>query len=135
MCKTAILRALFDNPTVQTVEAGGIIQLPDVTSNECCQAPVTGGVVSIRRDGTYEVHFNATLVATVAGPVEVQMYRNGTPVPGAHALGTAAAVGDNVPLSFTALTTVDCCCAQSIDFRCIDATTVRVANVTLEAVE
>lgn len=133
-CKTPILRALFDSPTVQTVDANGIIQLPDVTSNECCSDQVTGGSIMLRNKGTYEVHFNCTLVGTAAGAVEVQMYRNGSPIPGAHALGTATAVGDNVPLSFTALTTVDCC-AQTIDFRCIDATTVRVANVTIERVD
>lgn len=133
-CKTPILRAVFDNPTVQTVDAGGVIQLPDVTTNECCSAPVNGGLVTIRKNGTYEIHFNCTLVATAAGPVEVQMYRNGAAVPGAHALGTAAAIGDNVSLAFTALVSVDCCCSTTFDFRCIDATSVRVANLTLEGV-
>lgn len=134
-CKTPILRAVFDSPTVQNVDADGIIQFANVTTNECCNnGIVNGGTITLRDTGNYEVHFNTTLVATAAGPVEVQMYRNGTPVPGAHALGTAAAVGDNVSLAFTGLVSIDCCCATTIDFRAIDATSVRVANVTLEAV-
>lgn len=133
-CKTPILRAVFDSTTVQDVAANGIIQYSSVTSNSCCNSPVNAGVITLRDNGTYEVHFNVTLVATAAGPVEVQMYRNGTPVPGAHALGTAAAIGDNVNMAFTALVSVDCC-ATTLDFRAIDATSVRVANVTLEEVK
>ena len=133
-CKTPIIRAVFDSPTVQAVDALGIINLPEVTTNECCSNPVTGGVITLRTNGTYEIHFNCSLVATAAGPVEVQMYRNGSPVPGAHALGTAAAIGDNVNIAFTALASVDCC-STTIDFRAIDATSVRVANATIEEVK
>lgn len=133
--KTSILRAVFDNPTVQNVDAGGIIQFPDVTVNECCITPVNGGIITLRNNSkcntNVDVQFNCTLVATAAGAVEVQMYRNGAPVPGAHALGTAAAIGDNIPLSFSTVITADCC-NETIDFRCINATSVRVANAILE---
>lgn len=132
-CKTPILRAVFDSPTVQAVDADGIIQFPDVTTNQCCGSPVTGGVIALNQCGDYEVHFNASVVATAAGQIEVQMFKNGTPVPGAHAFGTAAAVGDNVSLSFTGLVSVDCC-EKDITFRPTTATSIRVANVTLEEV-
>lgn len=133
-CKTPILRAVFDNPTAQTVAADGLIQLPNVTTNECCSSPVNGGTITIRQAGTYEVHFNATVEATATGTQEIQMYRNGSPVPGAHGLETAAAVGDFANIAFTGLITVDCCCGDTISFRCPTATSIRVANVTLEAV-
>lgn len=130
-CKTAILRAVFDSATVQEVAAGGVINLPEVTSNTRC-ATATGGTISIREPGDYEVAFNATLVATAVGPVEVQMYRNGSPVPGAHAIGQAAAVGDNVPLAFNGVITVECCGNESISFRAVTASTVRIANAVVE---
>ena len=133
-CKTPILRAVYDSPTAQAVAADGLIQFTSETSNSCCRDWLNQGTITLKQNGTYEIHFNATAVATAAGPVEVQMYRNGTPVPGAHAYGTAAAVGDFVPLSFTALATVDCCCGDTISFRAITATSFNVANVTLEAV-
>lgn len=133
-CKTPILRARFDDPTVQAVAANGVIMLPNVTSNTEC-ADVDSGIVTLRKHGTYEVHFNATLVATSATDnVEVQMYRDGTPVPGAHAIATAGAVGNNIPMSFTALVTTECCGSEAIDFRSITASSVRIANVTIEAV-
>lgn len=132
-CKTPIFRAIFDSPTVQAVDADGIINLPEVTSNSKC-ATATGGTITLRNPGTYEVHFNVTAVATAAGPVEIQMFRNGTAVPGAHTIGTAAAVGDNVSLSFTALATIECCGSESLSFHAVTATSIRVANATLEQV-
>lgn len=132
-CKTPILRAVFDSPTVQAVDADGIINLPEVTSNTEC-ATSTGGTITLRTPGTYEIHLNVTAVATAAGAVEVQMFRNGTAVPGAHAIGTAAAVGDNVPLSFTGLATIECCGSESISFHAVTATSIRVANATIEEV-
>lgn len=133
-CKTPIFRGVFDSATVQTVAADGLILFNSTTSNECCQNWYNEGTITIRQNGTYEIHFNATVAATVAGTQEIQMYRNGNPVPGAHGLETAAAVGDFANIAFTGLVTVDCCCGDTISFRCPEATSIRVANVTLEAV-
>lgn len=134
-CKTPIFRAVFDSTTVQNVAADGLIQFPNVTSNECCnENQVNAGTITLTTNGTYEIHFNASLVATAAGTQEVQMYRNGSPVPGAHAIATAAAIGDTVALGFTALVTVNCCCGDTISFRCPTATSVRIANVTFETI-
>lgn len=124
---------MFDSPTVQAVDANGTIDLPEVTSNSRC-ATENGGTIALREKGTYEVHFNVTAIATAVGPVEIQMYRNGSPVPGAHAIAQAAAVGDNVNMAFTGLVTVECCGSDTISFRAITATSIRVANVTLEKV-
>lgn len=132
-CKAKIARAVFDSPTVQAVDAGGVINLPEVTKNTRC-VNVTGGAMAVRNGGTYNVHANITAVATAAGVLEFQLYRNGTPVPGAHALVTAAAVGDNVSVAFFTPLTVECCGSTTIDLRSATATTIRVANITLEQV-
>ena len=66
------------------------------------------------------------------GTEEIQMYRNGSPVAGAHALATTAAAADLSALAFTALVTVTRGSNTVIDFRSIPATNIRVANVTIE---
>lgn len=129
-CNSPAARAVFDSATVQTVTANGIINMPEVTVNGRCIS-VASGVFTLRRNGTYRVDVNVTTIATAAGVEEIQLYRNGSPVPGAHALGTAAAVGDNVPMSFSALVTVDDS-PVTLDVRSAVATSVRVANVTID---
>lgn len=132
-CKAKIARAVFDSPTVQAVGAGGVINLPEVTKNTRC-ITVTGGAMTVRNGGTYNAHVNVTAVATAAGAQEFQLYRNGTPVPGAHAIATAAAVGDNVAVAFSTPITVECCGSTTIDVRSATATSIRIADLTLEQV-
>lgn len=129
-CNTTAIRTVFDSATVQTVAANGIINMPEVTTTGRC-ASSASGITTIRRNGTYHVDVNMTTVATAAGVEEVQLYRNGSPVPGAHALGTAAAVGDNVPMAFSTLVTVDCA-PVTLDVRSTPATSVRVATMNVK---
>lgn len=131
-CKV-IAHAVFDSATVQTVAAGGVVNLPEVTKNTRC-VTVTGGAMAVRGGGTYNVHVNVTATATAAGAQEFQLYRNGTPVPGAHAIATAAAVGDNVAVAFDAPISVECCGSTTIDLRSATATSIRIASITLEQV-
>lgn len=130
-CNNAAIRAVFDSATLQDVAAGGTINLPEVTSNSCC-ATANGGTVTIKESGNYDVTWNVTTVATAAGVEEIQLYRNGSPVPGSHALGTAAAIGDYVPMSASTLVSVDCCCGDTLSLRTVGATTIRVANLIVE---
>ncbi len=131
-CNKAIARAVFDSATLQAVGANGVINLPEVTTSSACdRVSVSGGVVTLRGGGTYEVDVNVTMSAAAAGTEDVQLYVNGTPQPGAHALGTAAAAGDLVPMSFHDLVTVECCGTTTIDVRSVPASNVRVANVTV----
>lgn len=132
-CNTPILRGVFDSTTLQNVVANGNINFPDVTSTGTCNS-ISGGVVTLRTPGTYIVHFNATVSATAIGAQEIQMIRNGSPVPGAHAIETAAAASDLASLAFTALVTVVDGNATTISFRSTTAVNIRVANVTIEKV-
>lgn len=130
-CNNAALRAVFDSATLQDVAAGGTINLPEVTSNSCC-ATANGGTVTIKESGNYDVAWNLTAVATAAGVIEAQLYRNGSPVPGAHAFETAAATGDYVSMSASTLVSVDCCCGDTLSLRVPNATSVRVASIIVE---
>lgn len=129
-CKTPILRAVFDSTTLQAVAANGVINLPEVVSNSCC-ATASGGTINLREKGTYEIHWNVTVSAAAAGTENIQLFANGNPVPGSHALATAAAVGNLIPMAATGVTTVDCCGNTALTLRSVPATNIRVANVTL----
>lgn len=133
-CNGAIARGVFDSATPQAVTANGVINLPEVTVSSSCDVTVTGGVFTIRTPGTYAVSANVTMSADAAGTEEVQLYVNGTPQPGAHALGTAGAAADLVPMAFHDLVTVECCGTTTLDIRSVPASNVRVANVTIEPV-
>lgn len=132
-CKEPLIRAAFDSATVQEVAADGVVELPNVTVSSKCDATVSGGTITLRTPGTYVVHVNATTAAAAAGTEELQLYVNGAPKIGAHALGTAAAAGDLTPLAFNDLVTVECCNTVSLTVRTTPATTIRVANVIVNA--
>lgn len=132
-CNTPILRGVFDSTTLQAVAADGVINFTNFTSNARCNTG-EGGVITLRNPGTYIVHFNAVVSATAAGAQEIQMLRNGSPVAGAHAIETAAAVGDLASEAFTALVSVTRGTPTTIGFRAANAMNIRVANVTIEEV-
>lgn len=133
-CKNrALAQAVFDNAAVQAVPAGGIMQPASIaTSTDCIE--LVGGEIRINRPGDYKVSVNATMGTAAAGTVEVQLFRNGSPVPGAHALETAAAADDVVSLTFNDLITVDCCGGTVISVRAVAAANMRVLNVIVEEV-
>ena len=126
-CKT-IGRFVFDSPTTAVVNANGNIPVPNSTiTNDCIECDGTN--ITINRCGLYLVLVNLTHVATAADPVETQLFRNGMAIPGAHAIDTAAAAGDNVSQAYDALITVPRCGSVVINVRAITATSIRIANV------
>lgn len=128
-CK-ALARGSFDSPTVQAVAANGQIQFAN-TATTCKDVVFNGGDVTIRRPGTYLVSVNASTAATAAGTEEIQLLRDGTAVPGAHALETAAAVGNLSTMAFATLVTVPRCGTATLSVRSVPATSVRVANIVI----
>ena len=127
-CKT-IGRFVYDNATASAVAANGNLPLPTSTVSTNCIS-CDGSNITINRSGVYEVLANFTFTATVAGAQETQMYRNGNAVPGAHALDTVAAVGNNVSQAFHAIVTVPKNApTATLNFKSANATSVRVANV------
>lgn len=129
-CNTPVFRAVFDSTTLQAVEANGLINFTEFTSNAKCNTG-SGATITLRNPGTYIVHFNATVSATAAGAQEIQMLRNGSPVAGAHAIETAAAVGDLASMAFATPITVTNGNPTTISFRATNATNIRIANAVL----
>lgn len=121
-------RFVFDNTTPSAVSAGDNVPLPtSTTSNNCVSCD--GSSITLNRSGVYEVMANFTYVATAAGAQETQMHRNGNAVPGAHAIGTVAAVGDYVSQSLSAVLTVPKNApTATLNFKSANATSVRIAN-------
>lgn len=128
-CK-ALARGSFDSPTVQAVAANGQIQFAN-TMSTCNDVTFNGGDITIRRPGTYLVAVNVTTAAVAAGTEEVQLLRDGTAVPGAHALETAAAVGNLSTMAFATLVTVPKCGTAALAVRSVPATSVRVAGIVI----
>lgn len=129
-CNNKLARGTFDSATVAAVGANGILPATSFTTNTKC-IENDNGVITIRGGGTYEVMVNVTTIATAIGVEEVQLYRNGTPIPGAHAQGTAAAVGDAVPMSFSTPVTVECCGATTLTVRSTPATSLRIYQINI----
>lgn len=132
-CNEALARFTFDSATVEAVAALGTIQYSSGTKNSKCITENAGNI-TLNRKGDYKVTVNVTTIATAAGVEEIQLYRNGTAVPGAHALETAAAVGDATSMSFSTFITVDCCGGLQLSVRSTPATSVRIANITIEQI-
>ena len=129
-CKT-IARFTYDSATVEDAPANLPIPLPNETiSTKCISSD--GATISIRRPGAYLVLANFTFVATAAGAIESQMFRNGNAVLGMHAISTAAAAGDNVSQAYAQPITVGQNTGEvSINFKPVQDTSVRVASVTI----
>lgn len=128
-CCEQIGRFVFDNATPEAVEANANIPLPiETVSTRCIDCD--GSNITINRAGNYRIEANFAFVGTAVGNIEVQMYRNGNAVPGAHAFSTFAAVDDYVNQAITAIITVPSNVPQAtINFKPDQAASVRVANV------
>ena len=122
-------RFVYDSATAQAVDAGGNISFPTATAT--CNVAGDGTTVTVAQAGVFEVGVNLTLLATSTDVVEVQLYRNGVAVPGAHAYTTPAAEGDYVPLSFSTVLTVPKCNQAVLSVECGAATSVSVANLII----
>lgn len=138
-CKN-IARGVFDSPTPAGVTKNGIIPLTSFNSTTNCIRN-QNGEVTVNDGGNYIVAVNVTLAALAAGVHEVQLFRNGSPVPGAHAFETIAAIGDLANFAFDAPITVDCCGDTILSARLLapapaaagdPAANVRVHAMTIE---
>lgn len=124
-------RFVYDSSTATAIAANGAIPLPTSTVSTPCVSCDRYNI-TINRSGVYQISGDFTFAATAAGAIETQLYRNGNAVAGAHALSTAAAVGDYSSQTIDTVITVPCNSpTATINFKAIDATSVRVANVVV----
>lgn len=122
-------RFVYDSTTATAIAANGAIPLPASTVSTRCVS-CDGYNININKSGVYQIIGNFTFSAAAAGPIETQMYRNGNAVAGAHALSTAAAASDFASQTVSTIITVPCNApTATINFKALDATSVRVANV------
>lgn len=104
---------LSNNTAFGAVPVGGLVPLGVVTRSFMCNGAAeptfvvgtTGSdTITITECGVYEVEFNASVVATAAGLVTLNLTQNGAVV--ASASQTATAAGDTENLSITYLVRV-----------------------------
>lgn len=91
-----------------------------------------GQAIALCGSGYYDVEISCTLEPTAAGPVTVQLFADGQPVPGGIATGTAAAAADSVNLCVNSLVRIPCCDSMTVltlSLGAEAATPVNVATV------
>lgn len=88
-CSSALYAS---NRSEQVIPAGvpTVIDFGQIVRKLGNQINMSGGNVSVMSAGYYDMDANFTLSAT-AGEVRIQMFQNGTPIPGAYAIVTAVA--------------------------------------------
>ena len=100
--------AIYMVGTNQTVAPNGQIPLGSIVRRFGKNVALQGSDIVICGAGYYDVEVSTTLSPVTAGEIGVQLYLDGTPVPGAFQYGTGTA-GGALPLSFHALVRLGCC--------------------------
>lgn len=113
------------NNTVQTVQPGANILFngSNVRTRSCssCQGwlnhNINSGLFEITKAGVYEIHFNANVSPTVAGPITLDITNAGETILGGtmKTAGTTPDVFENV--SATILVEVPCNCCDTFTIK------------------
>ena len=117
--------------TPTAVDVGGVLPLGSTYHRFGQNIFQNGDSISVRGEGYYEVNASITVVATAAGTISVTLYRDGVPVPGAVAVETKGAAGDDANLSITAMIRNQCCRESSNLTLVLGGTDATVSNVAL----
>ena len=125
-CKSALYTA---NTGAQTVAVGGTINLGSIVRRFGKCVTLNGTGITIMEPGYYDVDVSVTAAPTAAGTVIVTMYKDGVAVPGATASATAAAAGDPVNLSISALIRHCCACSGTTLTLVLTGAAASVTNV------
>ena len=133
MSKSALYVA---NTSAQDVTVDGIITPGTIIRRFGPNITLSGNAIQVAGAGYYEFDASITAEATAAGEIIVTIYKDGVPLQGATATGTAAAVGDFVNLSISAIVREFCSCCDGLsNFTFIltgnDATITNIA-ITVE---
>ena len=94
MSKSALYVA---NTSAQDVTVDGIITPGTIVRRFGPNITLSGNAIQVAGAGYYEFNASITAVPTAAGEVIVTIYKDGVPLQGATATGTAAAAGDCHP--------------------------------------
>ena len=129
MSKTLIYAV---NTATQSIADGGTINFGNVIRKYGCLS-ISGGNVSTNCDGYYDIDVNLTVSGTAAGTANVQVYSNGTALPGAIA---------TVPTTATSVTSVciptvirQKCCVPCNITVIVSGTSVNITNSSIRVVK
>lgn len=111
MSKSALYVA---NTSAQDVTVDGIIMPGTIVRRFGPNIALSGNAIQIAGAGYYEFNASITAVPTAAGEVIVTIYKDGVPLQGATATGTAAAIGDYVNLSISSIVREFCSCCDGL---------------------
>ena len=111
MSKSALYVA---NTSNQIVQVDGIITPGTIVRRYGPNIGLAGNAIQIAGAGYYEINASLTAEATAAGEITVTVYKDGVPLQGATATETAAAVGDFVNLSISAIVREFCSCCDGL---------------------
>jgi len=110
MSKSAIYVA---NTTTQEVPVDGLINPGNTVRRFGCNIRQINDSINLSGVGYYDLDASFTVAPTAEGEVTITALRDGTVIPGATATETAAAAGDSVNLSISALVREYCPCCDS----------------------
>lgn len=111
MSKSALYVA---NTSNQTVQVDGIISPGTIVRRFGPNIGLAGNAIQISGPGYYEFNASITIAPTAEGEVTVEIYKDGLPLQGASATQTAAAAGDSINLSISAIVREFCTCCDGL---------------------
>ena len=92
------------NQSIQAVSANGIIDLGSVIRRFGCNCRLNGNAIEVDGAGYYTIDLNVTLAPTVAGNVQIAIFKNGVQLTGATATGSVSTA--NNPITLPIQTTI-----------------------------
>ena len=98
------------NQSSQVVAANSIIDLGSVIRRFGCNLRLNGNAIEVDGAGYYTIDCNVTVAPTVAGNVQVAIYKNGVPLTGATATGSVSTAGNPVTLPIQTTIREGCNC-------------------------
>lgn len=98
------------NQSSQVVAENSIINLGSVIRRFGCNLRLNGNAIEVEGVGYYTIDCNVTVAPTVAGNVQVAIYKNGVPLTGAVATGSVSTAGNPVTLPIQTTIKEGCNC-------------------------
>ena len=111
MSKSALYVA---NTSNQIVQVDGVISPGTIIRRYGPNIGLAGNAIQIVGAGYYEIDTSITVAPAAEGEVTVTVYKDGIIIQGATATETAAAAGDNVNLSISAIVREFCSCCDGL---------------------
>lgn len=100
---------LANNNTATLVAANGIVPLGNAIHGYGKGIRLNGNSIQIYNSGYYKISANLSVSVTGTGTITAQLYKNGSPIPGALASATPGAAAAVVNLEIDWLVRRNCC--------------------------